>query len=428
MKVKHVLLIATVLLAMLVAPVVADDTRSGSVDVGADVPASFILKLPESIDFTEVDAGKTTTAVINVTISKINPNSVITVSVTTGNGWYLKHNSGSGDRLAYNMTDGDVEIGSGETIFSTDKTDEKGFIFTLKEGAKKSGKYTDTLTFTAKMVDSGSKTTTVYSTEDLLNAMGEDGITIYLAPGVTFENVVLTGDIVGEGVTIVGTPTSIVKGMEFSLNTFTTDYELKDLTIENVVFSEKGVYFTNYGGRTAEGTGWGFVYGLTMTGCTMTGTGTDDVVAGNRLFDVGADSMGSNQFHDIVIEGCSVSNAHQGIRFSAIYGENIIKGNTITYIGHNAIALKGSSLNADVVRVEDNTISDVTDRVFRMGDVNSESARVIFKNNVITNSGDSSDGTNFKINTFGAGMISFEGNTVDGVEWNPTITSENKVA
>jgi parallel beta-helix repeat protein len=137
-------------------------------------------------------------------------------------------------------------------------------------------------------------------------------------------------------------------------------------------------------------------------------------VIGNRLFDVGSDSVGSNQYFNIVIENCTISNALQGIRLGGLDGDNnVIKGNTITNVGHNGITLR--SVNGKVL-VEGNTIKDGADRAFRIG---TNSGSVTYKNNIIINSGDAEDGSNFKANT--PGTLVFEGNTVNGASWNPLV-------
>jgi len=152
---------------------------------------------------------------------------------------------------------------------------------------------------------------------------------------------------------------------------------------------------------------------VTMTGCTFVGTGTADSAQGNRLFDVGSDSPGSNQYFNIVIENCTVENAIQGMRLGGLAGNgNVVRGNTIKNVGHNAITLRNVAASG-VVLVEGNNITNAGDRALRIG---TNSGIVNYKNNKIVNSGDA-DGSNFKANTLGT--VTFEGNTVDGAAWNP---------
>ena len=144
------------------------------------------------------------------------------------------------------------------------------------------------------------------------------------------------------------------------------------------------------------------------------GTGASDNVNGNRLFDICSDSAGSNQYFNIVIENCTVSNAIQGIRLGGLEGEdNVIRGNIIENIGHNGITLRSVNPGAKVL-VEGNKISNGGDRALRIG---TNSGSVTYKTNTIINCGDPDDGTNFKANT--PGNLVFEGNTVNGAAWNP---------
>ncbi|MBQ3083553.1 MAG: right-handed parallel beta-helix repeat-containing protein, partial [Alistipes sp.] len=229
----------------------------------------------------------------------------------------------------------------------------------------------------------------------------------------TYEDVALSGKY-PKNITIEGSEQVTIKGMTLDLPSFTNgSNDLMGLTLKNVNFVEKGVYCINVNGAP-----WGGIKNFTMEGCTMVGSGATNDVVGNRLFDCGADSMGSNQFTNVVINGCSVSNAMQGIRLGALVGNCVVKGNTISNVGHNGITLRGINSNTTVL-VEGNTISDGGDRAFRISVVNA-GATVTYKNNVITNTGDPGDGSNFKVNT-NNGTITFEGNTVDGVAWNPTI-------
>ena len=255
----------------------------------------------------------------------------------------------------------------------------------------------------------------VESTAKLLNAVKIDGITIQLAAGKTFENVVFTGSTIGDDVTIVGTPTSTVKGISLDLPSFTTNSELKGLTLDGINFADKGVYITNHVGNAP----WGFIDNLKITGCYMRGTGStnSENVIGNRLFDTSTDSFGSHQIINITIEDCVIENVAQGIRLGGLHGSSTIKDNEISNVYHNAITLR--SVSGDVL-VEGNEISNGNDRAFRIGTLSS--GTVTYKDNTITNTGDSGDGTNFKINDLNGGSIVFAGNTVDGVSWNPSIT------
>ena len=179
------------------------------------------------------------------------------------------------------------------------------------------------------------------------------------------------------------------------------------LTLENIDFVDRGVTvdFTT-------GSPWNRIDGLTIRNCTYTGANMDDVV-GNRLFDICAGSPGSNQLFDLTIEGCEVTTAIQGIRMGGLDGTTTIKNNTITDVGHNAIALRSG--RSDCL-IEGNTITNGGDRAFRIATISG--GTVTYKNNTIVNTGEPVDGSNFKANTIDASAsVVFEGNTVDGAAW-----------
>ena len=224
--------------------------------------------------------------------------------------------------------------------------------------------------------------------------------TIALAANTVFEEVVLTGNIT-DNLTIVGAEGAVVKGIH-GVNLL----NVKGLTLKNIALQDKGLYFDRDGG-------WNRVDDLTMDNCSFVGSGVDNDVIGNRLFDVSSDSPGSNQYYNIVIENCTVSNAIQGMRLGGLHGDNnIIRGTTIANVGHNAITIR---TNFGKVLAEGNIISNGGDRALRIG---TNEGTVTYKNNFITNCGDE-EGSNFKANTLGT--VVFDGNTVNGAAWNPLV-------
>ena len=247
----------------------------------------------------------------------------------------------------------------------------------------------------------------VTNATELQNAIdnANDGDVIKLLAAGSYEGIELKGAL-AQNLTIEGTEGAIVKGIRGVKST--SQLKIVGLTLKNVDFQDKGLYFDD--GKTP----WNYVKALTMTECTFVGSGAGDAVVGNRLFDVGSDSPGSNQYFDIVIEKCTISNAIQGMRLGGLDGNGtVIKGNVIKNIGHNAITLRSVSANG-VVLVEGNEISNGNDRALRIG---TNSGSVTYKDNRIVNCGDSEDGSNFKANTLGT--VVFVGNTVDGAAWNP---------
>lgn len=148
MKVKHVFLIAAVLLALLVTPVMADE----SMDVSVNANPEYSITIPESFTFSAATAGTTKDGAVSVAITLINPNSYVSVSVKTENLWYLNHVSGSGDQIRYEMSVDGNPVANNGVVIANDTSETKNVIFTLKESAKKAGSYKDTLTFTAEMI------------------------------------------------------------------------------------------------------------------------------------------------------------------------------------------------------------------------------------------------------------------------------------
>ena len=153
MKVKHVLMIAAVLLAMLAVPVSADET------VVTYTPTErYNLVIPE---------GMTVGTAGDIGIEGLLQDySQVTISVSSGNDWQLKLASGKGG-LGYALTwtennnqmsmdaDGDLMTVKADEIAGTDN--QKMVISAtaaLKEGvkAKYQGDHTDLLTFTATEV------------------------------------------------------------------------------------------------------------------------------------------------------------------------------------------------------------------------------------------------------------------------------------
>ena len=261
---------------------------------------------------------------------------------------------------------------------------------------------TDITTFTF-LATNNTIATAVSTTDELQNALESDenaNKTILLAANVEFEEITVLK--IASNLTIEGDgETTIVKGIKVE------ETDIENLTLRGVVFENKGMWlnFTNTPHNKVEG--------LTMQNCTMKGSGQTDTQDGNRLFDIGTDAFGSNQLFDVTIEGCTVSNVYQGIRLGGLTGTTTIKNNTISNVGHNAITLRSTSAINSTILVENNVITNGTDRAFRIGTVNV--GTVTYKNNTITNTGDT-DGENFKANTIN-GTVTFEGNTVDGNAW-----------
>ena len=151
MKVKHVLMIAAVLLAMLAVPVSAEDTTT----VKYTPQGGYELVIPE---------GMTVGTAGDIGISGLlNDYSQVTLSVDSDNDWNLALSSGK-DKLAYALTwtedneekslsaDGDLmTVKADEIAESNEQTIVISATAKLNDGvkAKYQGEHTDILTFTA---------------------------------------------------------------------------------------------------------------------------------------------------------------------------------------------------------------------------------------------------------------------------------------
>ncbi len=236
----------------------------------------------------------------------------------------------------------------------------------------------------------------------------KDGDIIALAAG-TYNEIVIDNEI--DNFTIIGEEGTVVKGITVDTltNASVTGKNFDGLTIKNIDFVDKGIVLD-----FSHGTPYAKISNVTIESCTFTGSDNSQNSIGNRLVDVGADSTNSNQLTNIVIKNCTITNAFQGIRLGSLYGNNVISGNTISNVNHNAITLR--SVYSGTTLVTGNTISDSSDRAFRAAVIDT-GATVTFENNVITNTGDADDGSNWKVNT-NNGTVNFVGNTVDGAAWN----------
>ena len=418
MKVKHVLMIAAVLLAMLVMPVAASNTvieqGSGPQTAGATLTRTegtgYTITIPDTITFEEG---------LNLEATKVllNNGASLVVTVSSMGEWNLILDGSPDDKLKYQMLIGGV-ANSEDTpkvleVAHPALSGSKMLTFKKLEDAQKAGTYNDTLTFTVSIVEGGADEVTefyVSSTEALLSATKNDGVTVYLQPG-EYEDIEFTaGTNLGNRVTIIGTEGAKVNGITLVGYSFTT-LEGTHLTIQDVFFDGKGVFLDI--SRTGQHT---HLWNMSLINCIMEGSGSSNNIAGNRLFDIGTDSPGSDQIHNILIKDCKVNNTFQGMRLGGLDQYNVIKDNTITNVGHNAITLRSVS-SVGTVLVEGNKISNGDDRAFRIG---ANSGVVNYVNNIITNSGDEAEGgSNFKANSLGT--VTFENNTVDGVAWNPLV-------
>ena len=157
MKVKHVLMIAAVLLAMLVVPVVAEEApttpaeKTQAVGIGVTVPAAYEIDIPAS-NF-NFGASNYITKEIGISITKLGPKDYINLTVVSAHDWNLIHVKGEQyGMIEYNMTDGTTEFQDNDCIVQGKEVGEfkKSITFNLIGTPSKAGDYKDTLTFTAE--------------------------------------------------------------------------------------------------------------------------------------------------------------------------------------------------------------------------------------------------------------------------------------
>ena len=251
-----------------------------------------------------------------------------------------------------------------------------------------------------EVVSTGNEYARYVRTVEGLTIEGQDGAVID-----GFE--IKVGHIYGAGV-------NPVTGLEINgtTNGYYSTVNVKDLKLSNIGLT-KSVYIA------ADTSEYLNLDGMTITGCSFIGDAANITVnaAWNKLAHIAG---GSNYIRNVLIENCNVTNAFQGVY---TYGNRdiTIRNCTFDNLDHNAVAVQdNTSYNGGTIVVEGNTISNVTDRVFRVGNFNEGS--LTFKNNTIVNSGDSSDPSNpyYKAASIASGVsVSFDGNTIDGSPWDP---------
>ena len=385
MKVKHVLMIAAVLLAMLVMPVAAEITQdsltqSGQLSVTELQAVKYIVTIPDSVQFNQE-------AIITASEVVLNPEDALKVTVSSGNdGWNLVHKT-SGDTHPYGMyiKGTSTPVAEGASVLTISSSDEASVVLTFaKEGnLKKAGTWTDTLTFTVGVETNGaSAVTDVYisTPEGLIDALKAGG-NYKLAKDIDLAGVdwpfiknaaplVLDGqgyaiknlNVIGSGTSTMGACAGLL-GQSYSSVTF-KNINMVDATLNPTDHNIAGVFI---------GDGEGVI---TFEGCHITGASVDSKYA--------AGFIGYSQVtSSITIEDCSVT----GSTFSgtsaaaALVGlvnswttsftiSNVeVTGNTIDIDGnngHSAAALVGTNncgciIAATDVVVSGNTYTGTTD-------------------------------------------------------------------
>jgi len=151
--------------------------------------------------------------------------------------------------------------------------------------------------------------------------------------------------------------------------------------------------------------------GLYVLNCTMTGTDNTANTTYNKLMQIG---NGDNILKNIVVDGCTVTNAFQGVYAYGLV-DITIQNSTFDNLGHNVLNASGG-----IGLVSGNTIKNCnSDRIFRLSGLEATDSYT-YENNTILNSTGDEDGQLFKVSDSDANAtIVFTGNTLDGNAWNP---------
>ncbi|MBQ4581465.1 MAG: hypothetical protein IJA83_12475 [Clostridia bacterium] len=256
-------------------------------------------------------------------------------------------------------------------------------------------------------IDSDDKNTwMVHSTEELQDLLTNDpnNKVITLADG-EYDPVTL-GDAENLTIRSAVNTSPVMHGL-----TIKAGAKIEGLWIENLEFNDKGIEF-EFDVRTAP---WTHVHDLHVTNCEYRGEKTAD---GGSLVSIRTSSPGSHQLHNVYIYNCRVYGANQGFLLGGFAEDCEVKivNNYFEDIYHNAIALRSGM--GDIL-VEDNHIVRGSDTAatFRIGTLTAP-VSVTYKNNKIEDT-NTENSMYYEANTVPEGSVVFEGNTVDGADWNP---------
>lgn len=412
MKVKQVLIIAAVLLAMFIVPAAAD-SQSETTTVSYSSDATFTIIYPA--DGVTLDTTTdSVTGPAGIRMETIAPGSLVKLSISSGDdGFVLKHAYDSTYTLDYQVLDGTTELNNGDLIITADAgimdAQEKSLSFSVNtENLQAAGAYEDTLTFTAEYIASPYVRSQAEAQAALDNAV--PGTTIRLAPGVNYgtlylrpsanDGVTKVVDWQGnnyhyetyslfEEVTIIGAPGAIVDAIEIEGGTYyNTEHSQLDtypvmlslIELKNVVID--GVTFTGNGGYDPQGHGNAInlagsnikVDGLTLKNCVMQDSNnnnrllykTEATTTVHTYTYGGGSSTFSPTLKDITVTGCTLNGGYMGLELRET--ENvIITGNTF-YVGDRNILLpvnSGCTYSGEIT-ITGNTANNAKERFVRI--------------------------------------------------------------
>jgi len=311
MKVKHVLMIAAVLLAMFIVPVAAD-AQSQTTTVSYSSDATFTIIYPAN--GVTLDTGSAT-GEAGIQMTTIAPGSQVKLSISSeGDGFVLKHAFKPTEyTLPYQILADDTALDEGDLIIAADagveEAQKKTLSFSVNtENLQAAGNYEDTLTFTAEYVGP----TYVRTADELTAALTDENV----------ELIILTDDVV------VTQTLQVPAGKEFTLNLNGNDlsYAVSN-TGASAIINNKG-------------------------DLTITGTGTISFVAENP--DMGeipayATNTIANTGTLTIGEGVTVSNGSEGGASYAVDNHGVFTLDGGTLIGDRC-ALRIAKYNQDNVQ------------------------------------------------------------------------------
>lgn len=426
MKVKQVLMIAAVLLAMLVVPAAADSQMT-TVSYSSD--ATFTIIYPA--DGVPLDSGSAE-AEAGIDMTTTDPGSKVKLSISSGgDGFKLKHAYDSDNTLDYTISVDGTGLNEGDFIIDADAGESepqtKTLYFMVDQNAilTAAGSYGDTLTFTAEYV-----TPYVRSAAEAQYALDNavPGTTIMLAPGVNYgtlylrpsanEGVTKVVDWIGndyryetyslfEGVTIIGAPGAIVDAIKIEGGTYyntphsqsaTYPIMLSLIELKNVVID--GVTFTGNGGYDPEGYGNAInlagsnikVDGLTLQNCVLEDADdssrllykTEATTTVHSYTYEDAPYTFSPTLKDITVTGCTFNGGYMGLELRETNGLTIT-GNTFKSVSSRDILLPVNSgcAYSGTITITGNTADSSGERFVRASGIGG--ATLIIKDNTITN-------------------------------------------
>ena len=446
MKVKHVLMIAAVLLAMLVMPVAGTDSTL-TYDAG-DI--TYTVVIPPAIDFNDG-------ATISVSDVMLEHSTCLNITVASSGYWHLKPENGANAEYEYKMLVDNADLSSDNLVISIpDSLTEKSADLTFEniDPINRAGKFTDTLTFTIR-ITAGEGVTTQYvdSTEEAQAAIDNavPGTTIRLQPGVNYgtlvfgqktqNTVVDIGDIGGdahgneryskyEDITIIGADGATVDQITFDIgqdddgDTIWNYIDVKNLVIKDVTFT---------GTKTAVMIPDGFygmgIDGLSIVNCEMTDSDGDDRFvyqphAGYKTINdkTTGENVMTHGVKDLTITGCKVTGAHQVIEARPMKGITIT-GNTFKSVSSRDILLSvsGGCTYSGTITITGNTADSSKERFVRASGIGD--ATVIIKDNIITNYLGADDDY-IKVDGISSGTVTISGNYATAADGRTTLTTD----